>query len=275
MRKALQILILRTGLPSLRVPPNDVTPSFIMSIAALAAVGAFAPAAVEAGDRVVGFELGFGALHAPEFEGSDQYAASPTGTFSLNQLSFGPLNFDSTGEPTGFSVSPSFRYLAERKSAEFPILSGISDNDAAIELGLKATYDWERYRVFGQVRKGVTGHSGIAGELGADVKFALSDKTKVSFGPRVAFGDNSYMSYAFDVPGSATSLPAFDAGGGLKSIGAELRIRHALSDKTSLDGQLVWERFKGDGARSPIVQSGDRDQVRLGIMLVRKFEIRF
>jgi len=159
--------------------PNEVM-GVTLKAAAFVAAGILFPAVAYAGDRGVGFELGLGALYAPEYEGSDQYAVKPTGTASLNQLSFGSLNFSRSDERLGFSVGPSFRYLTERNSTDFPILAGIPTNEAALELGLRAGYDWENYAVFGQVRKGITGHHGVAGELGADVKFALSDRTKLS-----------------------------------------------------------------------------------------------
>lgn len=246
-----------------------------LTLAAFGAVGVIAPASVQAEERVVQFELGFGGQISPEYEGSDQYTASPTGSFSLQKLQFGRINFNSDPDRVGYSFAPSFRYLAERESADFAELAGIPDNDAALELGIRVTYDWERYRVFGQVRKGVTGHHGIAGELGADLKLDLSNSTKLTFGPRVAFGDSNYMSYAFDVPTTATALAAYDTGGGLKSFGAEARVRYDFNTKTAIEGRLLWEKFVDGAADSPIVQSGDRDQVQIGIMLVRSFQIRF
>lgn len=246
-----------------------------MNIAAIVAAGMAVPAAALANDRIIAFDVGLGAQYSPEYEGSDEYTGSPTGSFSLKQLQFGSLSFDGTGEGSGFSISPSLRYIAKRESSDYPVLLGIPDNDLAVELGFRARYDWDRYGLFGQMRKGVTGHHGLAGEIGADVKFDLSDKTALSFGPRVAFGDDKYMSYAFDVPNTATALAPFDASGGIKSYGVELKVRHELNDRTFVEGLVAWDRLDGDAALSPIVQSGDRDQVRIGVTLVRRFQIRF
>ena len=257
------------------LPLSGIRAGSAMIVAATVAAGITLPAAALAGDRIIGFDVGLGAQYAPEYEGSGDYTVSPSGTFSLKQLQFGSLNFDGTGESTGFSISPSLRYIAKRESSDFPELAGIPDNDLAIELGFRASYDWEGYGVFGQVRKGVTGHHGLAGEIGADVKYDLSDKTSISFGPRMAFGDDKYMSYAFDVPATATALAAYDASGGTKSYGAELKIRHELNDRTFLEGLVAWERYDGDAAMSPIVQAGDRDQVRIGVNLIRRFQLRF
>ncbi|TCS59893.1 outer membrane protein [Primorskyibacter sedentarius] len=247
----------------------------LVSVAALVTAGILAPTVSLAQDRVVGFELGLGAQFAPEYEGSDEYSVGPTGTASLNELRFGSINFSSSPDDLGLSLGPSFRYLAERDSDDFDELDGIPDNDAAVELGLKATYKWEGFQVFGQLRKGVTGHEGLVGELGADAKYEISGATSLSFGPRVGFGDDEYMDYAFGVPNSATALSAYDPDGGIRSFGAEARIRHDLGAKTAIEGRLAWERLAGDAEDSPIVEAGSRDQLRLGVMLIRKFQLRF
>jgi outer membrane protein len=246
-----------------------------MTVSALSIGGFLAPTASHAQDRVIGFELGLGPKYAPEYEGSDDYEFGATGSVLLNELSLGSINFRSTPNKQGLSIGPSFRYLAERDSEDYDELDGIPTNDAAIELGLKATYKWPGFEVFGTLRKGVTGHDGFAGEIGADYQYPISGRTNFTIGPRVSFGDDSYMSYAFGVPSSATVLSTYDADGGIKSYGAEATIRYDFDAKTSIEGQLAWERYAGDAKDSPIVESGSQDQIQVGVKLIRKFQLRF
>lgn len=244
------------------------------ALAALTAAGTL-PAAASAQERIISFELGLGPGAAPVYEGSGDYGFSPAVTARLTRLSFGKLNIGGGNRSTGFSLGPSFRYLGERKSADHAELTGMPDNDATIELGVKLSYDWDRLGTFATLRKGLTGHSGLAGEVGADVRFAVNPDTTITIGPRVSYGDRSYMNYAFGVPTSATALNAYAAGGGVRSIGAEMRVRYDFSEKSSLEGYAKWERLQGDAARSPITQTGDQDQLRIGMMYVRSFNIRF
>ena len=83
------------------------------------------------------------------------------------------------------------------------------------------------------------------------------------------------MSYAFDVPATATMLAPYNAGGGLKSVGVEAQIRHQMNDKWALQSRFAWEHYVDDAADSPIVKSGDVDHFKIGIMLVRTFQLRF
>lgn len=193
----------------------------------------------------------------------------------LNSLNFGSMRFAGSQASSGFSLAPSFRYVGARKSADYPILTGIPDNDATFELGLKGRYHWDQYNVFATVRKGIGGHHGLVGELGAEAKFEVSDKTNITLGSVASFGDNRAMSFAFDVPASAINLSPYDAGGGLKSIGLAAQVRHSLTDRTALVGRLGWDKLVGDAGNSPIVSSGNTDQISVGFMLVRQFNLRF
>lgn len=250
-------------------------PGVVMAVAVVAAAGVASPADAQANDRVLSFDLGVGPGYAPEYEGSSEYSVVPAFAFKLNQLRVGSINIERPRDRLGFSFGPSFRYLSKRDSSDFPILAGIPDNDEAFELGLRASYDWEYFNVFAKLRKGVTGHHGYIGELGSDIKYGISDRTFITVGPRAAFGDSEYMSYAFDVPATATMLAPYNAGGGLKSVGVEAQIRHQMNDKWALQSRFAWEHYVDDAADSPIVRSGDVDQFKIGIMLVRTFQLRF
>lgn len=194
--------------------------------------------AVEVPDfNILRFELGSGVTFAPSFEGSSRYEATPSFTFRLKQLKWKKI--DTGGEPVGgFSLTPSFRYLSERSASEDPILTGIEDIDASLELGLRASYEWENARVFTQARYGVTGHKGLVGEAGADVILRPDEKVTFSIGPRISFGNTQYNDTFFSVPTTAINLQAFEAEGGIKSAGAEAGIRYDFSDAWAIESSV-------------------------------------
>ena len=234
---------------------------------------ALVPGLASAQDRNIQFELGLGTSLAPTYEGSDDYKAGVAMTGSLQALSLGPLQIQ-PGQ-LGFGLAPSFRYLSERTKDDAPVLRGIDDVDAALELGLKASYRWEYAEAWGALRKGVTGHEGVVADLGADAIIDAGSNTTLRFGPRVSFADDSYMDTYFSVPTTATRLRAYDADGGLKSYGLEMTMRHDVTEAWAVQGTLGWTQMAGDAADSPIVKAGDRDQGTISLMLIRKFDFRF
>lgn len=245
------------------------------TLMALVVAGAFAPATAQAADRNIQFELGFGAQYVPVYEGADVYTAQPTGMAALNSLSFGSMRFAGSQDPSGFSVAPSFRYIGARKSAGYPILAGLPDNKATVEIGVKALYHWNRYSAYTAVRKGIGGHRGTVGELGVEAEFDITKKTNLTLGSVASFADTRAMGFAFDVPATAVNLSRYNAGGGVKSVGLAAEMRHQLTDKTALVGTLGWNRLIRDAGNSPIVSSGSKNQFSVGVMLVREFNLRF
>ena len=190
-------------------------------------------------------------------------------------MSFGSLQFESRDGARGVFFGPSFRYLSERKAADAPELAGIPDIDWALELGLKAGMEWEHAQVFGAVRKGLNGHGGWTGEIGADAILRLSNDVTVKFGPRVAFADDTYMDTYFTVPASATVLTPHTARGGMKSAGLALSVRYDISNVWSVEGSAEYTRLKGDAAASPIVQVGSADQMAIKLLFIRRFTLEF
>ncbi|MFW2588577.1 MipA/OmpV family protein [Sagittula sp. SSi028] len=214
------------------------------------------------------FELGLGAKAAPAYEGSDEYLTGPTGTGAVTGLNLLGLTVD-RGDELGFGFGPSFRYLAERDADEYDRLEGIDDVDAALELGGRISYRWDNVEVWGAVRKGVTGHDGVVGDIGSDMIRTYGQNTEVRFGPRLAFADEEYMDTYFNVPAGA-SLAEYNGDGGLYKAGLEMTVRHDFNDAWAVEGSLGWTRLVGDAGDSPVVENEDAGTV--SIMAIRKFD---
>lgn len=219
-------------------------------------------------ERALAFELGLGAGYAPAYEGSDEYVGGPRLNGGLSTFKLLGLNVEA-GDGLGFGFGPSFRYLGERESSEYSRLTGIKDVDAAFEIGGRMSYSWEQVEVFAAVRKGVTGHEGIVGDLGSDLIYAADSGTEVRFGPRMSFANDEYASTYFGVPAGAT-LAAYSAEGGLYSVGLAMSVRHDYSEAWAVEGALGWNRLVGDAGDSPVVQN--RDSGSVSLTLIRKFD---
>jgi outer membrane protein len=224
------------------------------------------------------FELGGGGAFGPRYEGSSDYLASPFPTFRLKRLTFTNGFEIGGGDGTGLSFYPSFEFRGARKAADTPALTGITDVDAAVELGLGVSYTTQNIRVFTDLRGGVTGHSGLVGEIGADAILRPSDMLTVSAGPRASFAGNNYADTYFSVSAAeaiASGLPAFDAGPGFKSVGVEAALRYDFASNWAVESSASYDRLVGSAANSPITGVGSKDQFGFKLGLVRKFRIDF
>lgn len=217
-------------------------------------------------------EVGGGAQLRPAYEGASDYEASPWPIVKLHYLwlpGFGVVKSEKE-RAEGFTIGPSFRYVSERDSADHAALTGLDNVDAAFELGGRIAYTFGFLRVHANLRQGFGGHDGLVGEAGLDLVAFPDSRTEIGVGPRLSYADADYMRTYFGVTPaeSVTSgLAAFDPGGGIKGAGAEFVARYALTPVWALSGSFSWERFVGDAADSPIVQTGDIDQftARLGV----------
>jgi MipA family protein len=226
----------------------------------------------------IDFELGAGANFQARYEGSDSYGVGPWPIFRLKGLTFANGFQIGGGDGTGLSLKPSFRYIGAREAADFPELTGLNDIDAAFEIGLGASYATEQFRIFGDLRAGLGGHNGVVGEIGGDAILRPSAELAVWAGPRLSFADAEYMNTYFGVTAAeslASGLTGFDAGGGVKSVGAEIGMRYDFNKLWALESSASYAKLIGDAGDSPITALGDADQYGFKIGLVRSFRIDF
>ena len=175
-------------------------------------------------------------------------------------------------------ASPAFKIIGSRDDDDAPELAGLDEIDTAVELGFGVTYQQTNWRAFGEVRKGVTGHSGVTGTLGADVIFRHTDRWTVKAGPRLNLGDSEYAGTYFGVTGAealGSNFNAFDADGGVLGAGVEIGATYRIDKDWSVEGLLSYEKLLNDAADSPITQIGSENQLSLRIGLSRAFTLNF
>jgi outer membrane protein len=233
---------------------------------------------VAAQDRSFNFALGAGIGLGPEYLGSDSYEGAVFPTFTFGSLKWGALDIGNgvrNAPDNGFSVNGAFRVLGDRTTEDSPELVGLDDIDIAVELGVGVSYQETNWMVFGEVRKGVTGHSGVTGTIGSDFITRPGDRWKFTMGPRVNFGDDEFADTYFGVATPTANFGSFNASGGALSAGVLLTGSYYINDKWSLDGGISYEKLLGDAADSPITVAGSEDQWRIAIGVSRIFNLNF
>jgi outer membrane protein len=247
---------------------------------ALATALSLVAAPVLAQDGVT-FTLGLGAKYAPDYYGADSYGIGPTGRFSLQGFQIGGLSFGERvpgTEKLGFGLRGAFGIVKARTAADNPELTGLADIDTAVELGLGVGYEARNWRLFADLRRGVTGHSGTVGVVGGDLKYRPSERFSMTIGPRATFGNETFVGTYFGVTPAesvASGLTAFSPGGGLVSAGIELGMRYDLGNDWGLQGKLAVTRLQDEAARSPVTGLGNATSGTVSVLLTKKLTLDF
>lgn len=222
-------------------------------------------------------DLGVGLKYKPKYPGADDYIFVPYPLAAVSRFYIpGIGTVGGGGSKSGFSLFPSFGFIGERDPSDAPILFGTKKVDWTVEAGLGVAYRYDWLRGFVAVRQGFNGHSGQVIDIGADIITQPTERIGFTFGPRVTWASDDYMSTYFGVtPGEAAGNPLltpYSADAGFKTAGAIARVSYALTEKTTFHVQGGWERFIGDAEGSPIVKQGDEDQFWVGAGLSYRFE---
>lgn len=177
-----------------------------------------------------------------------------------------------------FRVGPTLKLRLPRREDGDSSIQGLGNVPWAWELGGFVEYwpaRWLRTRA--ELRQGLGGHSGLVGDVMADVVVPVTPKLTLSGGPRLTLSNAKAMDpyYSINAQQSALSgLPVFDAKGGLRAYGAGVQARYELSSQWATHMFVEYERLAGDAANAPLVSlRGTRDQFQVGIGLTYSFDV--
>jgi outer membrane protein len=223
----------------------------------------------------------------PAFEGAKKYEIEPVPVFSLRRSGTAARfssPFDGASisliDVGGFHFGPAGKYKPGRKEGDYPAeLRGLGDVDFAIEAGFFAEYwpgDWLRTRV--EVRRGFGGHEGFVADFSADLIRSFDERWTLSVGPRLSLVDSNALTPYFGISptqSALSGLPAFDAKGGLHSVGAGTQVRYRWSPQWEVRGYVEYSRLLGDAASSPLVtERGSPDQFTFSLGVSYSFDIK-
>lgn len=225
-------------------------------------------------DRDIRVRVGAGAQIEPKYPGADDTEVAPlfhvniargTNQFRFSAPDDGPSIAVASSDGLSFGVTGNIQ--GKRKASD--VGAAVGDVKRTFEIGAFAQYEWnDSFRIRAKVLKGLKGHDGVRGEIGADKIWRDGDRYVVSIGPRVLFSDGRYQRAYFGVTPAvalATGLPSYRPGSGIYGVAAASGVTYALNDRWGLFGYARYERLVGDAAKSPIVrQFGSRNQLSAG-----------
>lgn len=234
--------------------------------------------------RDIRVRVGLGAQLRPEFVGADDTDVSPL--FHLNvargtkEFSFGaPDDSPSIAVSSidGFSFGPAANI--ENRRAASDVGAPVETIKRTFEVGAFVQHEWhDSFRVRAELLKGINGHEGMLGTIGADKIWRDGDRYVISLGPRVLISDARYQRAYFGVTPAvsvASGLPTYRPSGGVYAVAIASGVTYALNKRWGLFGFARYERLVGNAARSPIVREfGSRDQLSGGVGLNYTFIIR-
>ena len=252
-------------------------------LAGAAIVTLSSPAAAQDADDLR-VRLGLGAQLRPEFIGADDYGVGP-----LVDLDFArgdnPFPFEAPDDSFGiklissgpFAAGPAANIQWKRKDSD--VGAPVGEVKTTVEIGGFAEYKAsDKIRLRADLRKGVNGHEGLVGSLGADRIWRDGDRYVFSIGPRVLFSDARFQRAYFGVDSAAalaSGLPAYRPDGGIYAVAAASGLSYQFDPRFGLFGYARYERLVGDAAKSPIVRElGSRNQLSGGIGLSYTFTVK-
>lgn len=213
------------------------------------------------------FELGAGAMVAPDYEGSDDYDIAPVPVVEIaykDRLRLttmdGPGIFGTPYKHEDFSIEVGVLYDAGRDEDDNGALRGLGDLDVgAVAVG-RLIYDFGPLEAGLELTRDLTGdRDGMT--VTAEVEYGVmlfEDRLHVGVTPYVTWANEDYMDNTFGISGaqSASSARGFaqhNAGAGLKDTGLSLNLGYQITENITAFGGAQYSRLLGDAADSPLV----------------------
>lgn len=260
------------------------TRTWMQMLIALACVALFSPLALAQQSQTsqssgqqrqeppvgLSYELGFGAIVNPAFQGSSSYDTTIVPYFDVRYSDAKGLKYFGN-VPQGFggyikrdrdgrgsqndwfiSLAPGF---ANRDSDE---LVGIDEFGPSAELRLGWEFARGPWALGATIAQAVaTGHEGAYLDLNASWRKRLGQRGFFSLGPRIRIADRQYMDafYGITPRESVTSgLAAFEAGAGIESVGVQGVLSVPLGDRWRFTTVAVLTRLQQDAADSTLIR---------------------
>ena len=235
-------------------------------------------------NRDIRVRAGLGAQVRPNYYGADKTVVAPLFDIDVargddlfkfeapdDHLAIAVINKD------GLSIGPAANIASSRKDSD--VGAPLGKVKTTIEAGAFAQYQWgESIRLRAEVLKGIGGHKGLVGALGADKVWRDGDRYVFSVGPRLLVSDGRYQRAYFGVTPAAavaTGLPAYRPGGGIHGAALASGLDYQFSPRIGAFGFARYERLLGDAARSPVVREfGSRNQYSAGVGLNYSFTVK-
>ncbi|EJW09362.1 MltA-interacting MipA [Rhodovulum sp. PH10] len=230
--------------------------------------------------------LGVEGMVEPEFLGSDDFTVRPAPIFSFRRAGT-PEKFRSPNDNIsfavidlgGFELGPVGKLVSSRKESDSHALYGLGDVGWTVELGGYVQYWWTPWlRTRAEVRQGIGGHSGVVADITGDVVVPVTPQLTLSGGPRVQLATAKANDPYFSIDpwhSFISGLPTYDAGGGVRSVGAGAQARYFWTPTFATHVYVEYAHLMDDVADSPLVTyRGSEDQITVGVGFTQAFTIQ-
>jgi outer membrane protein len=230
-------------------------------------------------------ELGLELRALPHYQGSEVYGVYPYPLFDVRPAGT-PPRFHAPRDGIGYALydsdmlkaGPVLQVELGRHVKHNPALAGLGNVGTAAEIGgfvdLWPTH-WLRARV--ELRQGFGGHHGVVSDETLDVVAPVSPQWTLSGGPRMTIASREANKPYFNVDPNqsvASGIAVYDAGGGVRSVGAGAQARYQWNQKWASHAFLEYTRLVGGAGNSPIVtERGAPDQAMVGFGTTYSFDV--
>jgi outer membrane protein len=225
-----------------------------------------------------------GAELRPQYPGADKDKIGPLLDVSIAHGT-DPFRFKASDDSSGialvstrnFTFGAAGNLVGARRDRD--VGAPVGRVPATFEAGVYAGYRFgSSFRLRGEILKGIGGHNGLRGQIGADRIWRDGDRYVFSIGPRLLIADDRYERAYFGVTPAAsltTGLPVYRPGGGIYGIAATSGLSMQLGPHWGMLGYARYERLIGDAGKSPLVRRfGSRNQVSAGLGLSYTFTVK-
>jgi outer membrane protein len=255
-----------------------------LACAALLAISS--PALAEDGQdkEDLRIRVGLGGQLKPKFIGSDETHVLPLIDLDLARGD-NPFPFEAPDDSFGvrlfskggFSIGPAANIQGKRKESD--VGAPVGKVKTTIEVGGFAEYELsDSFRLRADLRKGLGGHDGLVGSIGADYIRRDGDRYVFSIGPRALFSNARVQRAYFGVDTDAalaSGLPTYQPDGGIYAVAAASGLSYQFNPQFGMFGYARYERLVGDAAKSPIIRElGSRNQLSGGLGLSYTFTVK-
>jgi len=254
-------------------------------------VGSLAMALTMAASPVAakGGFVGAGVTAAPDYEGGDDYVASPAlfGRYNFNEGRYVALVGSADAARGGrfvlnlvpnssWEMGPALGIRYERNDPDNDRVKRMDDIDFATEAGGFVSYKsggW--FATLGLMFDVSDTYGGYIGDLKGGYRQEVNSDLSFTYSASVSYVDDEYMEEYFGVDGSdaaSSGLPLYEADGGIKDYGLGIAANYKFSKTWGLIARFSYYRLTGDAEDSPIVEDeGDKNQYKSALAISYSF----
>jgi outer membrane protein len=261
-----------------------VKPAFVLGILASALTMAASHGAENGG----GF-IGAGVSVTPDYEGGEDYEASPVllGRYNFSRGRYIALERGADAarsarlalnlvSHSSWGMGPTLGVRYRRDNVDNSQVDKMDDIDWATEAGGFVSYQsGSLFATLGLSFDISDTYDGYIGDLTGGFKQEVTSRLGIIYSMSVAYVDDNYMDEYFGVDDSdsvRSGLPFYKADAGIKDFGLGISVDYSFTSVWGLISWFNYYRLTGDAEDSPIVDNeGSKNQLKAGLVLTYSF----